>query len=319
MDDDRYELLAEVASLYYEEGLTQQEISVRLRYSRSRISRLLTEAQKEGVVEIHIHHPFARNRALEARLQELFHLKVVRVCQSRDEPYAVMLHRIGALAARLVSQQLKDNITIGLSWGAALSEMANAFRPIHCPGARVVQLIGTVGSVDPITDGPGLVRRMAAMLDGRAYTLAAPWLIDNKVVRDALLEDRRLRETVDLIRQVTLAVVGIGTIQPELSSIVRAGYITVEQARNLSAMGIVGDVCGEQFDIHGKLIEIPLTGYVFGVNAALLRQVPLVIGVAGGTEKARAILGGLRSGLVNALVTDERAANAIQEMEGAEG
>ncbi len=311
MDNERYELLAEVASLYYEEGLTQQEISVRLQYSRSRISRLLTEAQKEGVVEIHVHHPIARNQSLESRLQKIFKLKEVQVCQSRDELYGSMLHRLGALAARLVTQHLKDNITIGLSWGAALSEMANSFRPVHCPGARVVQLIGTVGSVDPTTDGPGLVRRIASLLDGRAYTLAAPWLIENKLIRDALLEDRRLKETLELIKQVNLAVVGIGTIKPELSSLVRAGYITVEQARNLSAMGIVGDVCGEQFDIQGRLIEIPLTGYIFGVKVSALRQMPLVIGIAGGAEKAEAILGGLRSGLVNALVTDESAALEI--------
>jgi deoxyribonucleoside regulator len=311
MDDERFELLADVASLYYEEGLTQQEIAATLKYSRSRISRLLTEAQQEGVVEIHVHHPLARNRTLENKLKELFSLKMVRVCQNRDEPYSSMLHRVGALAARLVAQNVRDNMTIGLSWGAALAEMASAFRPLRCPGAHVVQMIGTVGSVDPTTDGPGLARRVAAALGARAYTLAAPWLIDNKVVRDALMEDRRLRETLDLASHVDLAVVGIGTILPELSSLVHAGYITVDQARYLGSIGIVGDICGEQFDVSGKLIEIPITGYVFGIHVPLLRNVPLVIGVAGGSEKAPAILGGLRSRLINALVTDESAANEI--------
>ena len=311
MDNERYELLAEVASLYYEEGLTQQEISERLQYSRPRISRLLTEAQKEGVVEIHINHPVARDRALEIKLQELFKLKEVRVYQGRDEPYPLTLQRVGMLAARMVSQHLSKNITLGISWGAALFEMANAFRPVYYPGIRVVQMVGTVGSVDPTTDGPGLARRIASLMGGQAYTLSAPWLIENKFVRDALLEDHRLRETLELIEQVNLAVVGIGTIEPGLSSIVRAGYITAEQALILKDAGIVGDVCGEQFDIYGKVIEIPLTGYVFGVKVERLRQVPLVIGVAGGAEKAPAILGGLRSGLVNALVTDEGAALAI--------
>jgi deoxyribonucleoside regulator len=311
LDDDRFELLAEVASLYYEEGLTQQEISNRLQYSRSCISRMLTEAQKEGVVEIRIHHPYARNHSLETSLMEKFNLKAVRVAQSRDESYTSMLHRVGALAARLVSQHIHENIIVGLSWGAALTEMVGSFHPIHAPNAQIVQLIGTVNSVDPVTDGPGLVRRFASLLDGRSFTLAAPWLIENKVVRDALLEDRRMHESLELIDHVELAVVGIGTINPELSSIVRAGYITREQATHLSAMGIVGDVCGMQFDIHGNIIEIPLTGYVFGVNVQKLHAVPLVIGVAGGIEKAQAILGGLRTGLVTALVTDERAATAI--------
>jgi deoxyribonucleoside regulator len=313
MDDDHFELLADVASMYYEERLTQQEISLRLQYSRSRISRLLTEAQKEGVVEIHIHHPLARNRSMENKLQEMFDLKAVRVCQERDEPYESMLQRVGGLASRLVTQQLQDNITIGLSWGAALAEMANAFRATHCVGARVVQLVGTVGSVDPTTDGPGLARRFASKLDGRAYTLAAPWLMDNKLVRDALLDDRRLRDTLGMARHVDLAVIGVGTIIPELSSIVRAGYITAEQANYLKSIGIVGDVCGLQFDIQGNMVEIPLTGYVFGINVEILRKIPVVIGVAGGSKKANAILGALRSKLINTLVTDESAAAAIIE------
>jgi deoxyribonucleoside regulator len=313
MDDDHFELLAEVASMYYEEGLTQQEISTRLQYSRSRISRLLTEAQNQGVVEIHINHPLARHRILENKIQELFDLKAVRICHNPDETYESLLQRVGGLAARLIAQQLHDNITIGVSWGAVLAEMVNAFRPMNCAGARVVQLVGTVGSVDPTTDGPGLARRFASRLDGRPYTLAAPWLIDNKLVRDALLEDSRLRGSLDMARHVNLAAVGVGTILPELSSIVRAGYITADQANYLRSIGIVGDVCGLQFDINGNMIEIPLTGYVFGINVEILRKVPLVIGIAAGSKKADAILGALRSKLINALVTDEAAAAAIIE------
>ncbi len=310
-DEEHLELLADIASMYYEDSLTQEEIALRTQFSRSHISRLLSEAQKRGVVSIHVHHPLARNRALESEMQEVFRLKEVRVCQNRPEPYEAMLARMGGLAARLVAQHVHDNINIGLSWGHALTEVVNAFHPTHCSGSSVVQLIGTVGSVDPVTDGPGLARRFAALLDARAYTLAAPWFIDNKLVRDALLEDRRLRESLAMGEHIDLAIVGIGTIEPELSSIVRAGYITPEQARYLASIGIVGDVCGEQFDIHGSLVQIPLAGYVFGIDVTLLREVPLVIGVAGGPKKADAILGGLRSGLVNALVTDESAAAAI--------
>ncbi len=318
-DDEHIELLADIALMYYEEGLTQEEIAGRTQFSRSHISRLLAEAQKRGVVSIRVHHPLARNHSLEAKLQEVFGLKDVRVCQNRSEPYEDMVERIGGLAARLVAQHIHENITIGLSWGYALTEVVSAFHPVHCPGSSVVQVIGTVGSVDPVTDGPGLVRRFASLLDARAYTLAAPWFIDNKLVRDALLEDRRLRETLAMAEHLDIAIVGIGTIEPELSSIVRAGYIMPEQARYLGSIGIVGDVCGEQFDIHGNLMEIPLAGYVFGIDVGLLREVPLVIGVAGGPKKADAILGGLRSGLVNVLVTDESAAVAILDKNSRSG
>jgi DNA-binding transcriptional regulator LsrR (DeoR family) len=313
VDDERNELLADVASLYYEDGLTQQEISDRLGYSRSCISRFLTEAHKEGIVEVRVNHPLGRNRGLESKIQEKFGLREVRVLETRDSDYSLSLRRLGALAARLLSQHLKCGATLGLSWGEALYEVGNAFRPVHCPNARVIQIVGTVGSVDPRADGPGLVRRFASLMDGRAYTLPAPWLIDNKVVRDALLEDRRMRETLELTQHVDIAMVGIGTTTPGLSSLVRAGYINPVQAKNLQANGVMGDICGHHFDLNGRLMEIPLAGYVFGIQAEVLRKVPLVIGVAAGVDKAQAILGGLRSGLLKGLVTDDRAGALIVE------
>ena len=43
------ELLFKVAQLYYEQGLTQNEIAKKLYISRSNISRLLTQAREAGI------------------------------------------------------------------------------------------------------------------------------------------------------------------------------------------------------------------------------------------------------------------------------
>ena len=71
MDDKRFELLAKVASLYYEEGLNQDEIAADLGYSRSYVSRMLTEARREGIVEIHVRHRLERVPVLERNLNFL--------------------------------------------------------------------------------------------------------------------------------------------------------------------------------------------------------------------------------------------------------
>lgn len=314
MDDERAELLARVASLYYEDDLTQQEISQRLGYSRSLISRLLTEARREGIVDIQVHHPLARIEALERALAKRFDLRQVRVLNSKGAVYAHTLNRLGALAACLLEQIARPNSVIGLSWGTALYELVHAFRPAYRPGVKVVQLIGAASSRDHQVDGPGLVRALADKFDGQYYVLPAPWLVDDKDLRDALMNDRRLREVLDLAGQVDIALVGIGTVEPSLSSFLRAGYITLEQTRMLQASGVVGDVCGLHFGIAGNLMDLPLVGYVFGIEAARLRDIPLVMGVAGGQAKAPAILGALRARLVNALVTDDVAARLVLEL-----
>ena len=48
--DDQLELLARVAEMYYKNGMNQTDIANRTGYSRSMISRLLTQAVKQKVV-----------------------------------------------------------------------------------------------------------------------------------------------------------------------------------------------------------------------------------------------------------------------------
>ena len=117
MDDDRLELIAEIASLYYEEGLSQEEIASQTRYSRSMVSRLLTEAREQGLVEIRVRHPIGRRFDLERGLQDALGLKLVRVVMRRALDHPQMLRRLGSAAARLVEELVYDNMSIGVSWG----------------------------------------------------------------------------------------------------------------------------------------------------------------------------------------------------------
>ncbi len=318
MDDQRLALLARVASLYYEDGMNQNEVAAVLGYSRSHISRMLAEARKEGIVEIHVHHPLERVAALEQRLADQFGLQEVRVLKSSGVPYSQMLRRLGALAAGLLAQKISPNSILGISWGTALFEVSNMLAPIDYPEVKVVQLIGSATSRDHQVDGPGLARAFSLQFGGQYYTLPAPWLVGDKQIRDALMKERRMQEALALTKKVDIALVGIGTVDPRLSSLVRAGYLSIDEAEQIQAMGAVGDVCGHYFDIQGNLMEIPVAGYAFGTEAETLRKISLSIGVAGGAVKAPGILGALRSKLVNSLVTDDAAARIVLELCGAD-
>jgi DNA-binding transcriptional regulator LsrR (DeoR family) len=307
-------MLARVACLYYEEGLTQEQISAQLGYSRSYVSRMLTEARQEGIVEIFVHHPLERVFALEQSLQKLFKLNEVCVLKSKDLAYSQMLTRLGGLGSRLLLQNITDQSIIGISWGNALFEVGNALIFQNYPKVKIIQLIGSATSQEHQVDGPGLARLFAYKLNGQYYTLAAPWLVVSKEIRDALLREKRMHDVLEVMKKVDLALVGIGSIDPSICSLIRAGFLTTDEASDLAKMGVVGDVCGHHFDIKGNLMEIPLAGYAFGIDTTTLSSIPLVIGVAGGSVKAPAILGALRAHLINTLVTDENAAQVILKL-----
>ena len=312
--EDRFSLLVRVASMYYEDGLTQREISTRLGYSRSAISRLLTEAHNAGIVEIRVHHPLRRDNELEKALRERFDLRECRVLVSTTIPYAKMLRRIGEQAARLVEQSIGPDSVLGVSWGTSVYEVAHALRPPYYSGVQVVQLIGALGTPDPQIDGPELARWFAQLYGARYQTLPAPLIVDSPAVRDALMMDRHVKEVLQNASRVDVAVVGIGTIDPSMSSLLRAGYLTPKELKDLAESGVVGDVCALMFDIEGNLLDVPLARRVVGVQADMLRQIPLVLGVACGAVKAAAIHGALRARLINALVTDGEAARRVLEL-----
>ena len=89
---------------------------------------------------------------------------------------------------------------------------------------------------------------------------------------------------------------------------VREGFLDVTEARRIRSDGGIGHICGLHFDRDGRFLDDPQNDRVVGIDRDQFRRIPEVIGVACGAEKAEAILGALRGGLISALVTDEQAA-----------
>lgn len=67
---EKWNMLATVANLYYNSEMTQNEIAARMYTSRSKISRMLKEARELGIVEISIKEPWERDLDLEKQIQD---------------------------------------------------------------------------------------------------------------------------------------------------------------------------------------------------------------------------------------------------------
>jgi deoxyribonucleoside regulator len=182
------------------------------------------------------------------------------------------------------------------------------------PGATVVQLIGAVGHGDPMVDGAELGRWLAQKLTASFRYLSAPMLVEDEAVAAALRRERTIEETLALAARADVALIGIGTPQPELSSLLRAGYLSRSDMEGLIAAGVVGDIVAHQFDENGRWMDIPANRRAISLDADSLRRIPRVIAVSGGVQKARAILAGVRGRYCNCLVTDARAAQMVLEL-----
>jgi deoxyribonucleoside regulator len=314
MTDDR---LAEVASLYYESGLRQAEIAERTGESRSNISRLLTEARRRGIVEVRIHRPLPVDQRLAAELCARFGLHDALVLARSTSHHEETSRFVGALGAGYLERSLDSIDVLAISWGTGLRDVANALHWSSRRPVEVVQMIGGAGSDASNVDGTELARRFADALGGTCDYLYAPLLADDEETARALLGDSNVRRVLDKAARAQMALVGIGALDPSVSSLMRAGYADEATVRRLRKEGVVGDVCGRHFDVLGRPCDLELNRRVVGLSLDALQRIPVVVGVASGPLKAAAILGALRGRHVNVLVTDAVTVEKLLAIDGA--
>ena len=305
-------LLAKVSSLYYEEGLTQQEISDQLQLSRPKVSRLLREAQNSGLVQITVRSPLGVYTNLENLLEQRFGLKeaVIVSASSEETPEAIAL-KLGIAGAQYLNRVLRAGDIVGVSWGTTLNAMANALSPVSTANVHVVQMIGGLGAPEAEVHATDICRRFAHALGCKLTLLAAPGIVDSEETKRTLLTDSHVQQAMSLFEKITVAFVGIGV--PFRSSVLmRDGSImSWSQLEQLRQAGAVGDICLRFFDANGRLIPSPLNERVVGVTLEQLQRVERVIGIAGGPLKFEAVRATLRGHLIDVLITDECLANQL--------
>ena len=308
MSDDRT-LMAKVADLYHLRNLTQQQIAVRLGLSRPTVSRLLTRARALGIVRIEVTQPEGTHQRLEHALEEEFGLREAIVIPGRSESPTATRRALGEAAAEYLDRVLKGGERVGISWGTTLKAVVDSVRPRPLR-TIVVPLVGGIGQAAPNVHANDLARRLAELHAGRVHLLHAPAVVAHPSVRDALLSDERIRHVLDIARRVDVALVGIGALIPS-STLIESGYFSAAEVQALRLRRAAGDICTQAFSATGTPVSGPADARILAVGLGDLRRIPLVVGVAGGLEKAEAILGALAGGLVDVLVTDSIAARAV--------
>lgn len=313
---ERDALLAEIARRYYLNDQSQQEIADQLDLSRSNISRLLKEARRRGIVEIYVHDPLGRDAQLEGELIKHFGLHQAGVVETITGDPLATVGQAAALAAQILDVKLADAHSLGISWGTTINAIAHAFAPQHRYDVEVVQMMGGVGSSDPTIDGPAVAQRIAQALTGRYRYLHAPLIVDTPAIAQALLAERNIAETLSVAAQADVALVGIGAVVPSVSSLMRAGYLSPAEFRMIQEAGVVGDICARHFDLAGQPAAPEIDARLISISLDTITKIPMVIGVAGGTAKARAIFGALSGKYLDILITDSATAEAVLALAG---
>jgi DNA-binding transcriptional regulator LsrR (DeoR family) len=265
-------------------------------------------------VQITITPPMDSFGDLERELEAAYGLDEVVVVDTTGSAQGEVALRLGVAAANYVARCLADQKILDLSWGTTLLAVIEALAPQNLPDLRVVQMLGGLGRLESETYGADLTMRMAQTLGAKMRLLPSPGIVSSRLVRDALLEDVNIAETLALAARADLALVGIGAPMPG-SVVMQAGILTEHDLWELKTMGAVGDIALRFFDANGQAVEHPINDRIIGLDLNQIRQIPRVIGVAGGAGKCDVVAGAVRGRLVDVLITDELTARLLQEQE----
>ncbi|MDP3262930.1 MAG: sugar-binding transcriptional regulator [Tabrizicola sp.] len=308
-------LIARVAQMYHAEHKRQAEIAETLRMSQATVSRMLKRAEQEDIVRTTIIPPPGTFAELETALREKYRLTEAIVIDCSEDRDGAVMARIGEAAAHFLEVTLQQDEIIGVSsWSQTILRMVDNIHPLKAAKAKyIVQILGGMGEASVQAHATQLTARLAKLTGGEPRLLLVQGITSSREAKLVMLSDPVVRGTMDFFGRLTLAVVGIGAVEPS-ELLARSGNtFSREELAMLHDAGAVGEISFRFYDKDGKPVETPLNERVIGITLEELRKTDRVMALAGGESKTAAIAGALRLGIIDVLVTDKFTAARLTE------
>ena len=226
-----------------------------------------------------------------------------------------LLEDLGKGGAQILRRNLVSGSVVGLAWGTSVSATVGAVNLQENTAVKVVQLVGAMGARNTEYDGHALVQQLAEKLGGDDYFINAPYFCQTPEMAKSLLATHGVLETVVLGKNAQVALLGIGSTDPQYSSYYLAGYVPLDEIEQIRASEAVGDIAGIHFDVNGNQVCHDFYERLVTIRVEDLLKIPIRIGVAGGIGKVKPILGALRGNFVSVLITDSVTAEKVLELD----
>jgi deoxyribonucleoside regulator len=302
-----------IAWMYYVEGLTQNEIADRLGIGRVTVVRNINEAVKNRQVKIWIEGDLPDCLALEQELKSKFGFIDAIVVPEPSVPEHTA-KAIGVAAGMYTTEQLADDLVLGVGWGATLYESLATLSPRNLKGLEVVSLLG--GIVEARRFNPAeFAWQFANTVGADCYLLAAPAIVDSPETKKALVERCGLGTVFAHAEKMHMALLSVGTMSAQSTSF-KFGFFSETDRETLKRKGAVGDLLFNFFDVDGKVVDHPINACAMSMPVDKLRSVPKRVIASGGLEKVDCLRGAIKLVDCNVLITSEATAQALMKDKG---
>ena len=293
-------MLIEIAHMYYDEHMTQQQIAKKINICRSLISKSLSKAREAGIVEVIVHSEIIRPyKDIEERLKKILKLKSVCICNADNQSEAIAKE-----AAKLLSSKLSRCKYIVVSGGETIKSVANHFSPaINYPNVTFVAANGGLGETHWSTDANNICITLAQKCGAQHLQMYAPVTVDSAEAKAVFSKQRFIKSVLDKAKQADIALVGIGN-SLQWSNLENIFFQDEKEIQSSDKNGVCGDMCYNYFDKNGEWIDCAWNNRIIGLHLDDIKKIPEVVCVAAGAQKTESIYIASQHHLFTTLVTD---------------
>lgn len=302
-------MLGRVAKLHYLHGLTHQQIAEALGLSRVKVTRLLAEARRAGIVEIRVHSDRTIFTDLEVGLIERFDVDQAWVAPSFKER-AELLNSLGLAGAECLQATLQPQMTVAVGLSETVGAMAPHITADEPTDVTFVPAAGSRPSSNGAVNPHEVANALARAFGARSRHLPAPVLARTLESAEVLRAEPDVTDALDLARNADVGVFGVGGTK-QGAGLLMDGTVPEDMIQNLIDAGAVGDISGAFFDKSGGLVRTSFEQRVMAISLEDIADIPIRIALAGGPGKVDALRGALAGNLITRLVTDQHTAQSL--------
>ena len=240
---------------------------------------------------------------LEAELANRLKLKQVIIIPGDSEADESIKRELGRAVINVLGTYISESMVIAVSGGSTMAKVAEAVN-FSVPTATVVPARGGLG--EQLEYQANIIAAvMAAKLGGKYRLLHIPDGVSEEALEVILASDTNVDNVIDMIKHADILVHGIGRAYD--MAIRRSSDAPI--ADKIVERGAVGEALAHYCTLSGKCVYVTSS---VGLRLDDLEGIGMVIAVAGGRNKAEAIIAVTSAGGQDVLVIDEAAARAVQ-------
>ncbi len=240
---------------------------------------------------------------LEKKLSNLLNIDVYVVPSGLN--YEQSQKELGRFAAVFIKDLISEEDIIAVTGGTTLATVAEMMnREEERRNATVIPARGGLGEGVEIQSNT-ITAKIANKLGGRYKLLHIPDNLRQETIFQ-LIEEKSIKEVLELARQADILIHGIGTAEV----MAKRRKLSTEKIKKLRERKAVGESFGYYFNHHGEIVYSTPS---VGLKLSDLDRVDKVMAIAGGKSKAESILAVVSAGYQDILLTDEEAGKAILE------